>query len=271
MVDWTSLNNSHYVQEPTKIKYTINSNIDFKVILKYTPVKFSVVPNGSSACNLIIKDKDGVELKEADIFDLPTSVDVDSNGKKRLKVSLSGYVGYEVVLWKINGKVEKSFFNRKWDSNIEHEFKAGDEVEITLEKIIKLGFFFGDGYFYNVNEQYKGKIKITITASEGQVFPNGDNGTVIDNGLILESANAFFIEHVDEKVSFKVTRNAKIKIHVEDLPSGKTVAWKYLDKNKVAQSFPGDKPSEWGENPVEDWIIPENYNNMLILMQIRTK
>jgi len=267
---WTSLDDSHYVQKPTKIKYTINSDIDFKVVLKYKPVKFTVVPNGSSACNLIIKDKDDVELKRADIFDLPTFVDVDSNGKKRLKVSLSGYVGYEVVLWKINGEVEKSFFDREWKNAIEHEFKAGDEVEVTLEKIIKLGFFFGDGYFYNVNEQYKGKIKITITASEGQVFPNGDKGTVIDNGLILESANAFFIEHVDEKVSFKVTRNAKINIFVEDLPSGKTVAWKYLDKGQH-KAFPGNKPSEWGENPVENWKIIEAYHNRLILMQIRTK
>lgn len=268
---WTSLDDSHYVQKPTKIKYTINSDIDFKVVLKYKPVKFTVVPNGSSACNLIIKDKDDVELKRADIFDLPTFVDVDSNGKKRLKVSLSGYVGYEVVLWKINGEVEKSFFDREWKNAIEHEFKAGDEVEVTLEKIIKLGFFFGDGYFYNVNEQYKGKIKITITASEGQVFPNGDKGTVIDNDLILESDNAFFIEHVDEKVSFKVTRNAKIKIHVEDLPSGKTVSWKYLDKNKGPQPFSGENvPSENAMNPVKNWKIIEAYNNMLILMQIRS-
>ena len=271
--DWTSLNNSHYVQKPTKIKYTINSDIDFKVVLKYKPVKFSVVLNKSSTCELIIKDKDGVELKRADIFDLPTSVDVDVNGKKRLKVSIGGFtVGYSVVSWEINGKVEKNFLEREWKNAIEYEFKAGDEVKITLDKIIRLGFFFGDGYFYNVNGQYKEKIKITITASEGQVFPNGDKGTVINNSLILESDNAFFIEHVNEKVSFKVTRNAKIDIFVEDLPSGKTVAWKYLDKNSEPQPFSGENvPSEWGTNPVKNWKIIEAYNNMLILMQIRTK
>ena len=271
--DWTSFtDDSHYVEKPTKIKYTINSDIDFKVILKYTPVKFTVVPNGSVACFLTVKDENNSTiLNDFNLIMDSPSVDVDGNGKKILKVSLSGYVGYGVVLWRINGKVEKSFFDREWKNAIEHEFKAGDEVEITLDKIIRLGFFFGDGYFHNINEPYKGKIKITITASEGYVFPNGDKGTVIDNGLILASDNAFFAEHADEKVSFKVTRNAKINILVEDLPSGKTVSWKYLDKNSRPQPFSGENvPSENAMNPVKNWKIIEAYNNMLILMQIRS-
>ena len=271
--DWTSFtDDSHYVEKPTKIKYTINSDIDFKVILKYTPVKFTVVPNGSVACFLTVKDENNSTiLNDFNLIMDSPSVDVDGNGKKILKVSLSGYVGYGVVLWRINGKVENSFFDREWKNAIEHEFKAGDEVEITLDKIIRLGFFFGDGYFHNINEPYKGKIKITITASEGYVFPNGDKGTVIDNGLILASDNAFFAEHADEKVSFKVTRNAKINILVEDLPSGKTVSWKYLDKNSRPQPFSGENvPSENAMNPVKNWKIIEAYNNMLILMQIRS-
>ena len=263
--DWTSLNGSHYVQEPTKIKYTINSDIDFKVILKYKPVKFTVFGNGASSCLLTIIDKDGTKLEEIDYWNSPSYVDVDNNGKKILKVSLSGYpVGYGVVLWKINGKVEKSFLDREWKNDIKYEFKAGDEVEITLDKIITLSFYFGDGMFYDSHWVYTENIKITITASEGYVFPHQDNG------LVLESANAF--EKSDpKKVSFRVTRNAKINILVEDLADGKVVGgWHYLTP-AGHEAFSEESAPKGAANPVLNWEIIEAYHDRLILMLINPK
>ena len=264
--DWTSFtDDSHYVEKPTKIKYTINSDIDFKVILKYTPVKFTVFGNGASSGLLTIMDRNNTELENVDYWNSPSYVDVDNNGKKFLKVSLSAYpVGYGVVLWKINGKVEKRFLDREWKSAIEYEFKAGDEVEITLDKIITLSFYFGDGMFYDSHWVYKENIKITITASEGQVFPHQDNG------LVLESANAFE-KNDPKKVSFRVTRNAKINILVEDLADGKIVGgWHYLTPGGH-EAFSEESAPKDAENPVLNWEIIEAYDNRLILMLINPK
>ena len=263
--DWTSLNNSHYEPKPTKIKYTINSDIDFKVVLKYKPVKFTVVGNGAKRCLLTIKDKDDTELKKVDYWNSP-SVDVDGNGKKLLKVSLGNFSqDYSVVLWKINGKVEKSFLDREWKNAIEYEFKAGDEVEITLDKIITLSFYFGDGMFYDSHWVYKENIKITITASEGYVFPHQDNG------LVLESANAFE-KNDPKKVSFRVTRNAKINILVEDLADGKIVGgWHYLKTDGGHEEFSEESAPKGETNPVLNWEIIEAYHDRLILMLINPK
>jgi|GEM_PF-727743 len=162
----------HFSGNVAFITSTIEGNTDFKVTLKYKPVKFTLVRKGSVSGKLEIRTSPTGTPEIASVNGTPIEVGVASEQTRfYLKVAEMMSIG-KIVSWKLNGNKENAKTNflkndgfwkgEGYTGKFHVLLNAGDEVEVTIAPVqqINLRVQAEDG------TQYTGNYNLVIKQSE---------------------------------------------------------------------------------------------------------
>jgi len=263
----------HLGDNATFITSTIEGNTDFKVTLKYKPVKFTLVRKGSVSGKLEIRTSP-TGTPEIALNGTPIEMGVASE-QTRFYLKVEGMTpSTKIVSWKLNGNKENAKTNfLKNDGFWKGEgvqfnelLSTGDEVEVTIAPVQQI----------NLKVQENG---VKYTGSYNLVINQSESDKTNEDHILLpiKGNNGVEITKDSEDSPIYITKDTKLDFKMTGLPDGKEIGvWK-KDTADLGSEFHDNASSQdikVGKTEIEEYdACPNNpsSNSITITANIREK